>query len=33
MKGIVFTEFLDMVEEKFSDDIVDTIIDLSLIHI
>ena len=27
MKGIVFTEFLEMVEEKFSDDMVDDIID------
>ena len=29
MKGIVFTEFLDMVEEKFSMDMVDTIINSS----
>ncbi len=29
MKGVVFTEFLDMVAEKFSDDVVDTIIDAS----
>ena len=27
MKGIVFTEFLEMVEEKFSADMVDDIID------
>lgn len=26
MKGVVFTEFMDMVEEVFSDDILDTII-------
>ena len=29
MKGIIFTEFLDMVEEKFSADMVDDIIDAS----
>lgn len=29
MKGVVFTEFLDMVEEKFSEDVVDAIIDAS----
>lgn len=29
MKGIVFTEFLEMVEDKFSPDIVDKIIDAS----
>ena len=27
MKGIVFTEFLEMVEDKFSADMVDDIID------
>lgn len=27
MKGVVFTEFLDMVAENFSDDVVDDIID------
>jgi len=27
MKGVVFTEFLDMVEAKFSADMVDDIID------
>src|SRR5262245_41617413 len=27
MKGIVFTEFLEMVEEKFSPDVVDRIVD------
>ena len=29
MKGVVFTEFLEMVEEKFSPDMVDAIIDAS----
>ena len=29
MKGIVFTEFLEMVEDKFSFDVVDTIIEQS----
>jgi Haem-NO-binding len=29
MKGVVFTEFLDMVEEKFSADMLDTIIEMS----
>jgi Haem-NO-binding len=29
MKGVVFTEFLDMVEEKFSADMVDDIIEMS----
>lgn len=27
MKGIVFTEFMDMVEDKFSDEMLDTIIE------
>ena len=27
MKGVVFTEFLDMVEQRFSADMVDDIID------
>ena len=27
MKGIVFTEFLEMVEEKFSPDLVDRIVE------
>ena len=29
MKGIVFTEFLDLVEEKFGLEMVDTIIEQS----
>ena len=29
MKGVVFTEFLDLVEDKFSADMVDTIIEAS----
>lgn len=29
MRGIVFTEFLDMVEDKFSSEIVDDIIDMA----
>ncbi len=29
MRGVVFTEFLDLVEEKFSADMVDSIIDAS----
>ena len=29
MKGVVFTEFLEMVEEKFSPEMVDTIIGAS----
>ena len=29
IKGVVFTEFLELVEEKFSPDMVDTIIDAS----